>query len=97
MYDGLSVGNNVCVLPTLETKDLSMTFQDGSKFQVKTLNGQGRPLANQNVTFNVNGVFYNRVSDDEGIASLNLNLNRGEYIITSMWNDYQVGNTIKIS
>ena len=97
MYGDYQVGNNVKILPTLTADDVVMNFQDGSKFKAKVVDGQGNPLANQNVTFNVNGVFYNRVSDDEGIASLNLNLNRGEYIITSMWNDYQVGNTIKIS
>ena len=46
-----------------------MNYLDGSKFQVKTLDGEGKPLANQNVTFNVNGVFYNKVSDKDGITS----------------------------
>ncbi|WP_299524150.1 Ig-like domain repeat protein [uncultured Methanobrevibacter sp.] len=96
IYEGLEVGNKVNVLPTLETRDLSMKFQDGSKFTAKTVNGQGKPLANQNVTFNVNGVFYHRITNDEGIASLNINLIKGEYIITSIWNGYQTGNTIKI-
>ena len=96
MYDGLSVGNNVNVLPTLITSDLSMKFQDGSKFTAQTLDGQGKPLANQNVTFNVNGVFYYKTTGDDGIASLNINLNRGSYIITSMWDKYQVGNKITI-
>ena len=96
IYDGLSVENKVNVLPTLITHGISMNYLDGSKFQAKTLDGEGKPLANQNVTFNVNGVFYNNVSDNEGIASLNINLLKGEYIITSMWNKYQVGNKITI-
>ena len=89
--------NNITVMPTLITKDLSMKFQDGSKFNVTILDGQGKPLANQNVTFNVNGVFYNKVSGADGVASLNINLNAGKYIITSMWNGYQVGNNITIA
>ena len=89
--------NNITVMPTLITKDLSMKFQDGSKFNVIILDGQGKPLANQNVTFNVNGVFYNKVSGADGVASLNINLNAGKYIITSMWNGYQVGNNITIA
>ena len=97
MYDGLSVGNNVEVLPTLETSDLSMTYGDGSAFQAKTLDDQGNPLANQTVLFNVNGVFYNRTSGDDGIAKLNINLQKGQYIITSMWNDFQIGNKISIA
>ncbi len=97
IYEGLSVGNNVSVKPTLITDDLSMSFQDGSKFSATVLDAQGNPLANQNVTFNVNGVFYNRVSGDDGVANLNINLNKGQYIITSMWNNYQVGNKITIA
>ena len=58
MFDGLAIGNKVTVLPTLVTKNLNMKYLDGSSFTAQTLNGQGKPLANQNVSFNVNGVFY---------------------------------------
>ena len=97
MYDGLDIGNKVTVLPTLVTKDLSMKHLDGSNFTALTLDGQGKPLANQNVSFNVNGVFYHKVTNKDGIASLGIRLMSGEYIITSYWNDFQTGNTIKIS
>ena len=97
MYDGLDIGNRVNVLPTLVTKDLSMKYLDGSNFTALTLDGQGKPLANQNVSFNVNGVFYHKVTNKDGIASLGIRLMSGEYIITSYWNDFQTGNTIKIS
>ena len=97
MYEGLAVGNNIVVLPTLVTRDLNMTYGDGSNFTAQTLDGQGKPLANQNVTFNINGVFYNKVADDNGVASLTIRLMSGKYIITSYWNDFQTGNTIIIS
>ena len=97
MYDGLDIGNRVSVLPTLVTKDLNMKHLDGSNFTALTLDGQGKPLANQNVSFNVNGVFYHKVTNKDGIASLGIRLMSGEYIITSYWNDFQTGNTIKIS
>ena len=97
MYEGLAVGNNIVVLPTLVTRDLNMTYGDGSNFTAQTLDGQGKPLANQNVTFNINGVFYNKVTDDNGVASLTMRLMSGKYIITSYWNDFQTGNTIIIS
>ena len=89
--------NNITVIPTLVTKDLSMKHLDGSNFTALTLDGQGKPLANQNVSFNVNGVFYHKVTNKDGIASLGIRLMSGEYIITSYWNDFQTGNTIKIS
>ena len=97
MYGGLAVGNNIVVLPTLVTRDLNMTYGDGSNFTAQTLDGQGKPLANQNVTFNINGVFYNKVTNDNGVASLTMRLMSGKYIITSYWNDFQTGNTIIIS
>ena len=97
MFEGLDIGNKVNVLPTLVTKDLSMKYLDGSNFTALTLDGQGKPLANQNVSFNVNGVFYHKVTNNDGIASLGIRLMSGEYIITSYWNDFQTGNTIKIS
>ena len=96
MYGQYDVGNNVTVLPTLQTSDLKMKYLDGSAFNARVVDGQGNPLANQIVTFNVNGVFYNKVTNDEGIASLNINLIKGEYIITSMYNGFETGNTIKI-
>ena len=97
MYEGLDVGNNIVVLPTLVTRDLNMIYGDGSNFTAQTLDGQGKPLANQNVTFNINGVFYNKITDDNGVASLTMRLMSGKYIITSYWNDFQTGNTIIIS
>ncbi|WP_288570012.1 Ig-like domain-containing protein [uncultured Methanobrevibacter sp.] len=97
MYEGLAVGNNIVVLPTLVTRDLNMTYGDGSNFTAQTLDGQGKPLPNQNVTFNINGVFYNKVTNDNGVASLTMRLMSGKYIITSYWNDFQTGNTIIIS
>ena len=97
IFDGLDIGNKVTVLPTLVTKDLNMKYMDGSNFTAQTLDSQGKALANQNVSFNVNGVFYHRITNEDGIASLRIRLMSGEYIITSYWNNFQTGNTIKIS
>ena len=96
MYSQYEVSNNIEVLPTLKTQDLVMSYKDGSKFNATVLDGQGNVVANKNVTFNVNGVFYTRTTDDKGVASLAINLMSGEYIITSMYNGYQTGNKITI-
>ena len=97
IYEELDIGNNIVVLPTLVTSDLNMTYRDGSKFTAQTLDGQGKPLVNQNVTFNVNGRLYFKTTGDDGVASLTINLMSGKYIITSSWNDFQTGNNITIS
>ena len=74
IYEGYDVGNNVVVKSVLLTDDLSMKFKDGSKFNATVLDGQGKPLANQTVIFNINGVFYNKTTADDGVASLNIRL-----------------------
>ena len=84
-YNGLMMSSTVKVLPILSAKDVNMKFKDGSKFEVKLVNGQGKPLVNQKIIFNINGVFYDRTTDENGIARLNINLMPGEYIITSMY------------
>ena len=95
-YKGMMVSNTIKVLPVIEAKDLNMTYNDGSKFEARILDGQGNPYPGQNVTFNINGVFYNRTADVSGIASLNINLMAGEYIITSSYNGLNVANKITI-
>ena len=90
--------NNVEVLPTIFTDDLNMIYKDGSRFSAHVIDGRGNALANSIVTFNVNGVFYTRISDDNGNAYLNINLNIGRYIITSTnENGLSVSNTIIIN
>ena len=93
---GLQMSYNITVLPTLNATDLEMTYQDGSTFNVTVLDGQGNPAKEVKVTFNINGVFYNRETDSRGIAKLNINLIAGEYIITSEYDGLKIANTITI-
>ena len=96
-YNGLKASNTIKVLPVLETKDLVMKYKDGSQFEAKILDGQGRPYAGQTVTFNINGVFYTKTTEADGIARLKINLLAGEYIITSMYNGLNAANKVTIS
>ena len=93
---GLQMSYNITVLSTLEASDLDMKYKDGSTFNVSVVDGEGKALSGVNVTFNINGVFYNRTTDSEGIARLNINLMAGEYIITSEYDDLRISNTITI-
>ena len=74
-----------------------MDYLDNSTFNVTTLDSQGNPIANKTVKFNINGVFYNKITNNDGVAILNINLNPGKYIITSYWRDYEIGNKITIN
>lgn len=95
-YGGCSVSNNIKVLSVLNASDLEMSYHGGSKFTVNLLDNAGNPYSNQIVTFNINGVFYNRTTDAYGDAKLNINLQAGEYIITSSYNGSNIANTIII-
>ncbi|MBQ9025530.1 MAG: Ig-like domain repeat protein, partial [Methanobrevibacter sp.] len=96
-YKGLMAANIISVNPILEASDLSMQYRDGSKFESRLLDSQGNPFANKTVTYNINGVFYNRTTDSEGIARLNINQMAGEYIITSMYeNGAAIANKVTV-
>lgn len=94
---GLQMSYNITVLAILTADDLNMTYKDGSKFTAKLVDGQGKAYANQSVSFNINGVFYTRMTDANGEAKLNINLMAGKYIITSSYNGANVANKITIS
>ena len=95
-YQDCKVSNNIKVKSVLYAEDMKMNYKDGSKFQVKLVNGKGDAFSMQNIIFNINGVFYNRVTDGDGIARLNINLMSGEYIITSSYNSASISNKITI-
>ena len=97
-YNGLRASNTINVLPVLSAKDVYMKYRDGTKFEIKLLDGRGNPFAAQKITFNINGVFYERITDENGIARLNINLMAGEYIITSMYeNGAALSNKVTVS
>ena len=95
-YNGCRVSNNITVLGVLYAKDLVKKYGDSSKFKVSLVDGVGNPYAGQNVTFNINGVFYTHLTNEVGVAHLDINLQPGEYIITSSYNGSNIANTVKV-
>ena len=87
----------ITVLPVLTAEDLTMQYKDGSQFKATLVDGQGKALSGAKIQFNVNGVFYYRTTNDEGVAALNINLMAGEYIITSQYENAAISNKITIS
>ena len=96
-YRNCSQGNAIEVLPVLNATDLSMKYKDGSQFKTTLVDGEGNPYPNQNITFNINGMLYNKETDSNGVAKLNINLMPGKYIITSSYNGSNIANTIDIT
>jgi hypothetical protein len=95
-YEGCMVSNDISILPVLSANDLIKKYGSQDSFVANLVDGQGKPLANQKIQFNIHGVFYYRTTDSLGQAKLNINLIPGEYIITSSYNDANIANTVKV-
>ena len=94
---GEQKANEVTVLPRIIAEDLSMKYLDGSTFNAALVDGQGKAISGVNITFNINGVFYHRTTNADGVTKLNIRLMPGEYIITSMYDECWASNKIIIS
>ncbi len=96
--DGLATKtNNIEVLSTILANDVVKFFRNGTQYYAKFLDGCGSPLVNASVIFNINGVFYKKQTDDNGMAKLNINLFPGEYILTAIHlNGEEKANIIKV-
>ena len=95
--DGLMYGYNITVLSTIHGDDIVKFFRNGTQYCAKFLDGCGSPLVNASVIFNINGVFYKKQTDYNGMARLNINLFPGEYILTAIHlNGEEKANIIKV-
>ena len=94
-YKTFMTSNIITVLPVLFAND-AVSYTNESNFHVKLIDGQGNPYANQSIEFNINGVIYNNVTDDGGIANLFIYLPDGEYVVTSTYDEYSISNRVTI-
>lgn len=74
---------NVNVLSTIAGNDLVKYYKNSSQYYATFFDGTGDVLTDTDIIFNINGVFYTRQTNHNGIAKLNINLNPGEYILTA--------------
>ena len=96
-YKGFMVSNHIKVLATVTANDLTKKYGESEQFKAKAVDGQGKAVVNQYVSFNINGVFYQRLTDNNGVAKLNINLDPGEYTITSSYNGFSTGNRVIVN
>ena len=82
-FNGTAIENKITVLPTLIAQNLVKYFRNESQFHIALIDGTGKAVPDVNITMNINGVFYNRTTNENGTARLNINLNSGEYILTA--------------
>ena len=90
--------NVITVLPSIvENHDLVKYYMNASQYSVKILGDDGNPVgAGVAVSFNINGVFYTRYTNESGYAKLNINLEPGSYVITAEYNDLRASNNITV-
>ena len=68
----------------IESMDTQIVYGTNKKFQAKFYDEYGEVLANKYVLFIVNGTEYPIKTNSEGIAILDVNLDVGEYNVTSV-------------
>ena len=90
--------NNITVLSRFsENADLVKYYRNDSQYIIRVIGEDGNPVgAGEDVTFNINGVFYTRSTDESGYAKLNINLGPGDYIITAEYKTCMVSNNITV-
>lgn len=101
LYDyglnSIQLNSDIEVLPTILGNDIVKIYRNDTQYYATVLDKKGNPLANSQVTFNINGVFYSRKTNENGIAKLNINLQAGEYILTAIQdNGFMYSNLITV-
>lgn len=83
-FSPVSATATVKVLPTINGKDITKYYTNDTQYYATFADGKGKALADEMVTFNINGVFYQRKTNENGTAKLNINLLPGKYILTAI-------------
>ena len=96
--NGESITTAITVLRTINATDITKIYTDGRLFYATFLTSEGKPLANQNVKFKINGQTYTRTTNSNGLASLSMtNLRVGTYTMVSTNVDGStLSNTVKV-
>lgn len=68
-------------IPTVFANDITKIYKNDTQYYARFVDEANRPLKNTTVTFHIHGVSYDRVTDSDGVAKLNINLKPGNYIL----------------
>lgn len=82
--DEVELNSSVTVNSTVSGEDLTKIYRNGTQYSAIFYDNKGNYLKNTVVSFNVNGIFYYRTTDSNGVATLNINLPVGKYVITAI-------------
>jgi len=95
---GEQSSNTITIKPRIvNNSNVIKYFRNDTQFEVTILDDNGNPAkAGEVVTFNINGVFYERKTNENGTAKLNINLEPKTYIITTEYKNCRAANTITV-
>ena len=92
LYKPISGSNTITVTKssekiatTITTQDYTAYYGENRMFVVTLTDENGNLLVNQDVQIIINGVTYNKITDENGEAKLTIRLNPGNYTITSQY------------
>ena len=88
-YDSSFVSSTIAVknpAAVLTGEDVEMDYGDSGDYAVTLTDPSGNAIVNNYVRFTINGATYNRQTNDEGIATLPINLLPGTYSISASFN-----------
>ncbi|MCC7554172.1 MAG: hypothetical protein KO202_06790 [Methanobacteriaceae archaeon] len=97
--DDYKLSNKINVIPMLTGNNTVINHHEKGHYDVKLykiINNTQVPNPKEKIAMNINGVIYERETNENGIARLNINLNPGNYIVTSYYKDYINSNKIEV-
>lgn len=81
---------------SFNSSDLIKDYLNASQYEIQVLEN-GKPVgAGEKVNFLINGVNYTRLTDSDGIATLNINLIPGNYIVYCQYHSLKTYNNIMV-
>lgn len=89
--------NSLTIKSLIVTKNLVMNEGDGSKFNVKILDNNGKISPGKQVTLKLNGKTYKKTTNKNGEINLPIDLEYGNYTITTEYAGLKVNNKITVN
>ena len=78
----------------LDSKDIAMDYRDGTSYIVRLTDANQNPIANQTINITLDKV-YSLVSDANGIVSILIKLNPGDYKVSAAYGGNDIYNASK--